>query len=231
VVLVDANFRHPTIHTALGIPNTSGLSRLLLDFGAIGTPSARYGAALTAVPDVMGLRVLTTGPIPPNPAELLSSSRMEQLLRAILAGSLGQGYTDVIVLDTAPVTLYPETAALACRVDAVDSLLLVIDGTRSRRGALSRARDCLAGAESKIIGAVFNRGAVLPSRKPDPPVGDDEASAIDSHAEQHPLLVTEIAGGDDTRPRLLQDEGDDLPQSLPHIASGNRAEWNGEISV
>jgi capsular exopolysaccharide synthesis family protein len=99
----------------------------------------------TSVP---GLQVLTSGPIPPNPAELLGSTRMRQLLADLLARA------DVVVLDSPPVMALSDAAILSTQVDGV---LLVLDAANSRREVARRAVAALQRVHGRIIGVLLNR--------------------------------------------------------------------------
>jgi capsular exopolysaccharide synthesis family protein len=94
------------------------------------------------------LRVLTTGPLPPNPAELLGSQRMRAVLDRLADGS------DLIVLDSPPLQAVADAAILS---SFVDGTLLVVDAGRSRRRAVRQGREALARADAKVLGAVLNR--------------------------------------------------------------------------
>jgi capsular exopolysaccharide synthesis family protein len=94
------------------------------------------------------LRILTAGPLPPNPAELLGSQRMKAVM-----GHLQQG-ADLIIFDSPPLQAVTDAAVLS---SFVDGTLLVIDAGRSRRRVVRVARQTLARAGAKTLGAVLNR--------------------------------------------------------------------------
>ena len=138
--LVDADLRRPTIHELFGLSNDRGLTTLMAG------DESSYEAATHAT-DVGRLRVLTSGPLPPNPAELLASPRM----RAILAGLLEQ--VDLVVIDSPPLQAVTDAAVLS---SLVDGTVLVVGAGRTRRGSLVRGRDALERVGAHVLGALLN---------------------------------------------------------------------------
>jgi capsular exopolysaccharide synthesis family protein len=98
----------------------------------------------TAVP---GLKVLTTGPVPANPADLLSTRRIRPIIDSL------SGSADLVLFDAAPVGLVAETAVLASQMDGV---LLVVSAGKTRREAAVRAKSFLEKANARILGVVLN---------------------------------------------------------------------------
>ncbi len=140
VVLVDADLRRPMQHKFFGLANNFGVtSALLTDLDSVDQLLQK-----TPIPN---LRVLTSGPLPPNPSELLGSQRMQDLLN-----TLGQD-ADVVVIDSAPVTVVSDSAIVASRVDGV---LLVIKAGSTRNEMLQNAADALAQVDAHILGTVLN---------------------------------------------------------------------------
>jgi polysaccharide biosynthesis transport protein len=141
VLLVDADLRRGALHHVFGISDLSfGLTAVLAQ------PSGRreLPAPLAELPT---LHVLPAGPRPPNPAEMLSSKRMEEQLH------LWTQEFDRIVLDTAPVLAVSDTQAMAVLSDTV---ILVARAGMTRKRALIRARDLLLRINSTIAGVVVN---------------------------------------------------------------------------
>lgn len=140
VTLVDADPRRPSIHRYFSLDNQTGLSTYLAsphqDLSQVARPTS-----------IEGLSVITSGPIPPNPVELLNSPEMDDLL-----DKLGQR-GDIVVLDTPPVMAVTETAAMASK--GVEIILIVDPETRFR--ALKDCQDVLAKANAHILGFVLNR--------------------------------------------------------------------------
>lgn len=143
VILVDADLRRPTLHQMFGVSNHVGLTTALLDTEADFT----HHVQRTALPN---LTLLTSGPLPPNPSELLSSSRMSALLHEMGTQA------DAVILDSAPVLAVADAAVLA---HLSDGTLLVIDATRTRRGTAQRAAAQLQRTGAHVLGVVLNRVA------------------------------------------------------------------------
>ncbi len=141
VCLIDADLRRPTLAKLLGVQNWSGLTTAL-----IGQESLQDCLKETAVP---GLFVLPSGPIPPNPAELLGSNRMSNLLAEL------EEQFDMVLVDTPPVLAVTDAAVVASKVGGV--VLVVRSGLVARQQA-KRAKDALVAVKAKVLGAVL--GAV-----------------------------------------------------------------------
>lgn len=141
VLLIDADLRRGTLDQLFAINDrTFGLSTVL------SRPADRKPIP-APLPELPGLHVLPTGPRPPNPAEMLSSQRMEEQLQ-----QWAKEY-DRIVLDTAPVLAVSDTQAVAVLADAV---VLVVRAGVTRKRAILRARDLLWRINANIAGVVVN---------------------------------------------------------------------------
>jgi capsular exopolysaccharide synthesis family protein len=139
VLIIDADMRRPTTHRVLGISNLSGLSTYL-----------SRKVELEGLIQPLGfpnLSLLSCGPIPPNPAELISSERMKDLL-----GALTERYDHVLV-DSPPLINVADPIILSTLVDGV---ILVVHGGKSTRNVVRRARQELASVGAKIFGVVLN---------------------------------------------------------------------------
>jgi capsular exopolysaccharide synthesis family protein len=136
VIVVDGDLRRPQQHEIFGLSNSRGLTDWLKEGG---TPSLQE----TSTP---GLRLLTSGPLPPNPVALLSSNRLGELL-----AELGND-TDYVLCDAPPVLAVTDAALWAGKVDGV---LLVINAGRTKRDQAKRARDVLEKVRAHIVGAVL----------------------------------------------------------------------------
>ena len=139
VLAVDGDLRRPALHRLFGLPNERGVTTALVEDAAIQDPP------LQRTP-VDGLSVLTSGPIPPNPAELLASRRMETLLERV-----GEG-VDLLLCHAPPVVPVTDAAVLAPRLDGV---LLVLAAGRSRRDTTQQARQQLDKVGAEVIGLVL----------------------------------------------------------------------------
>jgi non-specific protein-tyrosine kinase len=140
-ILVDADLRRPGVDDIFVLPKERGLTTLLREEGAtveeIAHPTEQDN-----------LRVITTGPLPPNPAELLGSERMRRTIDKI-----GEA-AEIVVFDTPPVQVVIDAAVLSAYLDAA---VLVVDAGRSRRADLREARNALARAGANLLGVVLNR--------------------------------------------------------------------------
>lgn len=139
VLIIDADLRKPRINRHLSIERENGLSDLLC--GMITTSEAIKRC------ERHNLDCITAGQIPPNPAELLSSKEMELLLE-----ELGESY-DYIFIDTPPVTVVTEAAAMA---KCTDGVILIIRQNHTISESVERARNNLNMANAKILGYVLN---------------------------------------------------------------------------
>ncbi len=141
-ILVDSDLRRPVLHKIFQVPNRVGLSNTLL------APVAKLSEEAIQPTEIENLRVMTSGPLPPNPSELLGSARMSQLI-----GELTE-VADVVLFDSPPVLSATDAALLANRLDAT---ILVADAGRTRREAALRAVDQLQRAGANLLGGVVNR--------------------------------------------------------------------------
>jgi succinoglycan biosynthesis transport protein ExoP len=142
VILVDCDLRKPTIHKRLKVANRYGVSDLMLQ------SSFENLNDFLLETDVPTLKLLTTGAIPPNPAEMLSSEKMERLLTAL------QGVADVLVIDAPPVSLVTDAMILARKVDGV---LLVVDAVSTKVKAAAHAVEQLHRGAANVFGVALNR--------------------------------------------------------------------------
>ena len=139
VLVIDGDLRKPRIYRHLGLSREDGLSDVLC--GMITLEKAIKHC------EKQNLDCITSGQIPPNPAELLSSKEMEQLL-----AELAQRY-DYIFIDTPPVTLVTEAAAMAKFVSGV---IVVVRQNYTIQESIQRARTNLEFANAKILGYILN---------------------------------------------------------------------------
>jgi capsular exopolysaccharide synthesis family protein len=137
VVLVDCDLRRPTLHTLFDLPNTTGLTSVMLQ------DDTELPLQKTEVP---GLLLLSSGPLPPRPSDILGSSRMQ----AIIAQLLQQA--DMVLFDTPPINAVTDAAVLATKVDGV---LLVFRAGNTRRDRAQEARKLLEKVNAHIVGVVL----------------------------------------------------------------------------
>ena len=140
VLLIDADLRRPSVHKTLGMGPRSGLSNVL-------TGSATLEHAITRSPILSNLFILPAGTPPPNPAELLASSNMRDLLV-----DLREKY-DHIIIDTPPTLSVTDAVVLSQWVDAI---ILVIRSSKTTKQALRRPRDILMQVNARITGVLLN---------------------------------------------------------------------------
>ena len=140
VILVDADMRRPSLHSGFDLPNEFGLSSLALE---------NSGKVVDGLRDVgiEGLRILTSGPIPPNPAEILGLPRMDEIIRELSAEA------DLVIFDTPPTTVVADAAVLATKTDAV---LHVVKAGITRRDLVMKGKDSLDRVGARILGPVLN---------------------------------------------------------------------------
>jgi capsular exopolysaccharide synthesis family protein len=140
VTLVDADLRRPTVHKQFGLANGAGLTSAI----AGGMPIAEV--SLDA--GIENLRIVTAGPIPPNPAELLDSARFARIVEELRTTN------DIIVFDAPPVLGVADASVLAGRVDGV--ALVVASGAVERKAA-RRAVQMLQQARANLLGVILNK--------------------------------------------------------------------------
>lgn len=139
VLLIDSDLRKPTVHYTFNLTNTFGLTNVL-------TRQAEFHEVVKESME-KNLYILTSGPIPPNPAELLGSKTMEHLLK-----ELHEEY-DMILFDTPPLLAVTDAQILASKSDG--AILVVSSGKTETEQAL-KAKELLNAAKSHIIGVVLN---------------------------------------------------------------------------
>ena len=141
-LLVDADTRRPTVHATFSLTNEKGLVNLL-------TTKEDLDLADYIVPtSINHLSVLPTGPLPPNPSELLSSKRMERLIE-----TLAKNF-DMVIFDVPPLDSVTDAQILASKVDAT---ILVVPYGIAQKGAVLAAKEMLEKVDANIIGVVQNR--------------------------------------------------------------------------
>jgi polysaccharide biosynthesis transport protein len=142
VVIIDADMRRPRLQSIFDMQGQQGLSSILSSDTSDGDM-----LAMVRSDEESGLNILTSGPIPPNPAELLGSDQMRRLLAV-----LQQNYTHVVV-DSPPVSSFTDGVLISSMVDGV---LLVVHGGKSSRHIVRRSKQLLKDVGAKIFGVVLN---------------------------------------------------------------------------
>jgi non-specific protein-tyrosine kinase len=139
VILVGADLRRPRLFQILDLSNEAGLTTMLMDDVALAAPPLQETG-------VDGLSVLTSGPLPPNPAELMGSRRMEEVIASLAEQA------DQVFFDTPPVVAVTDAAVLATKVDGV---LLVISAGTTRRENARTAVQRLEQINARLVGTVL----------------------------------------------------------------------------
>jgi tyrosine-protein kinase Etk/Wzc len=144
VLLIDTDLRRPGVHKHFKIANTEGMTNVLL-----GEKDVKDVIINT---DVEGLSVLPTGPIPPDPARLLESQKMEQLVT-----DLTEKY-DILVLDTAPALVVDDAIFISRYMDGVVN---VIESGKATVQTVTQMSEVLRAAKAPLLGAVLNKQRIL----------------------------------------------------------------------
>lgn len=141
VLLVDADLRKPTVHKTFNVRNNDGLTTLLTD------DNAKLEDVIYHT-ETKGLYILTSGVIPPNPAELLASDRMLEIQEEM------KSYFDLIIFDSPPVLPVTDSQVLAAETDGV---IFVIPKGRVKIDEVLKAKELLEMTKANILGAIMNR--------------------------------------------------------------------------
>jgi non-specific protein-tyrosine kinase len=139
VILADCDMRHPQLNTHFNLPNRIGMSTLFSHQEVVKSVSQPTG--------LTGLSVITTGPLPPNPAELMSSQTMQKILNLMSENA------DIVLIDTPPVLAVTDAAALA---PSLDGVLLVVQPGKTRTTALRQTLEQLSQVNARVLGVVLN---------------------------------------------------------------------------
>ena len=142
VVIIDADMRRPRLQHIFNVDMNDGLSTVLSS-----DASEADMLAMVETDEASGLSVMSSGPIPPNPAELLGSDQMRRLMTALQAH-----YTHVIV-DSPPISSFTDGVLISTMVDGV---LLVVHGGKSSRHIVRRSKQLLSDVGAKVLGVVLN---------------------------------------------------------------------------
>lgn len=156
-LLIDADLRHPTIHRKFGLPsNMLGLSNAALAFSrlplSLSSVSKSCPFSLEPYMHTVGipnLRVMPSGPLPPNPPELLNSKVVERLFYFVARCG-----ADIVIFDAPSLLGLSDTSILAAKVDGT---LVVVDATRAKRGNLERVKILLSQTGTRVLGCVANK--------------------------------------------------------------------------
>ncbi|UOQ87022.1 CpsD/CapB family tyrosine-protein kinase [Gracilibacillus salinarum] len=139
VLLIDADMRKPTLHYTFRMDNRRGLSSVLVGESTLLESISNC--------DVAGLDLLSCGPIPPNPSELLGSKAMEKMIVA------AKEEYDVILFDTPPVLAVTDAQILA---NICDGAVMVVRSNQTENDAAIKAKELLEVGNAKLLGVVLN---------------------------------------------------------------------------
>ncbi len=139
VIMADCDLRRPSLHELFGLPGNIGLTNMIVDEEALKKPPLLETG-------VENLWLLPSGPLPPNPAEVLASRRMEEVLKRLSSEA------DMVLLDAPPVVSVTDALILASKSDGV---ILVVRAGRTRREIALRAKELLEKVNARILGSVL----------------------------------------------------------------------------
>ncbi|GIP35031.1 CpsD/CapB family tyrosine-protein kinase [Paenibacillus sp. J2TS4] len=139
VLIIDADLRKPTMHRIFAKTNRWGLTSVLT--------GQSVSSKVIMETHIAHLDLLTSGPVPPNPSEMLSSRRMSELLDEL------RSRYDVILMDTPPLLAVTDAQLVATKSDGV---ILVIDSGKVKRDSALKAKANLELVQARILGAVLN---------------------------------------------------------------------------
>ncbi|HEV2802853.1 MAG TPA: polysaccharide biosynthesis tyrosine autokinase [Pyrinomonadaceae bacterium] len=140
VLILDCDLRRPRIHAHFGLPNTRGVTNYL-------SGDTNIGGIVQEYDKLPNLKIITSGPVPPNSAELLGSEEMRRLITL-----LSDNFTHIII-DSPPAISFTDASILSTMVDGV---MLVVHGGRSSRAVVRRAKQQLLDVGAHIYGIVLN---------------------------------------------------------------------------
>lgn len=139
-ILVGVDLRKPTIHHIFNLDNKIGLTNVLVGQATVEDALIESG--------VNGLRLMLSGPIPPNPAEIIGSKKMSEVVSQL------SDMADLVIFDSPPVLAVTDSLLLASMASGT---LLVVDMNHTHREMVKRAKDQLNKVKANIIGVVANR--------------------------------------------------------------------------
>lgn len=141
VIVVSADLRKPMVHKILQMPNRQGLTNILAGMASL-------DECLMPVPLIENLHFIASGPTPPNPAELLGSEQMSELINEL------ERRADIVVFDAPPVVPVTDAAVMAPKMDGT---VLVINMGAVPRELAVRSKAQLEAVGARVVGAILNR--------------------------------------------------------------------------
>ena len=140
VLVLDCDLRRPRVHAHFGLPNSRGVTNYL-------SGDANVGDLIQSYDPIPNLKIITSGPVPPNAAELLGSDEMRKMLYV-----LSENFTHIII-DSPPAISFTDASILSTMVDGV---MLVVHGGHSSRAIVRRAKQQLQDVGAHLFGIVLN---------------------------------------------------------------------------
>jgi capsular exopolysaccharide synthesis family protein len=148
-LVIDGDLHEPSLHKIFGVPNVNGMVNVL---------SGEYDLSEMCTELFPGLKVLSTGPIPPNPAELLISGRLAPLI-----GQARQSF-DYVLIDSPPTELVSDPMIISTQADAV---MLVLNSEETSKASMHRAVHDLEAVGANVVGTVMNKAPKAETRRYD----------------------------------------------------------------
>jgi non-specific protein-tyrosine kinase len=139
VLAVDCDLRRPSLHHVFGLPNDYGLTALMRDEKTL--------ADVILPTEIPHLRLLPSGPLPPNPSELLGSQRMDRIIESV------RPLAEIILFDSPPAIAVTDASVLGVKMDGV---LLVVSAGKTKRDNAVRAKAMLQKGNANVLGVVLN---------------------------------------------------------------------------
>lgn len=148
ILLIDADLRKPSVYRKLRLQNSKGLSSVLVDFCSFSEAVMQINA---------NFDVLLSGPIPPNPSELLGSEQMTRLLDSV------RDKYDYIIIDTPPVNVVSDTVVLAAKTEGV---VMVVQDKKTTHDEFKKAVSSLSFADARLLGVILNSSSEKSAKYP-----------------------------------------------------------------
>jgi capsular exopolysaccharide family len=140
VLLIDADLRKPTVNLTFKVQNRVGLTNVLMNQSSITDAQQR-----TRVSE--NLTIISSGPIPPNPSELLGSIAMKRLIESVTE------FFDVILIDTPPLSLVTDAQVLS---NYVGGVVIVVQANQTKKDGLLKTKKLLNQVQANILGVVLH---------------------------------------------------------------------------
>ena len=148
ILLIDADLRKPSVYRKLRLQNSKGLSSVLVDFCSFSEAVMQINA---------NFDVLLSGPIPPNPSELLGSEQMTRLLDSI------KDKYDYIIIDTPPVNVVSDAVVLAAKTEGI---VMIVQDKKTTHDEFKKAVSSLSFADARLLGVVLNSSSEKSAKYP-----------------------------------------------------------------